>query len=248
MKRIKSFLSVLLVLCLFFSGCVVNDTAGRATEPSSAAGQTEAPAETGREETDPTVGTTEQTVPEATSQTEPETTAPHQHDYLAATCIEPKTCASCGEIEGDPLGHDWKDAGCDTPKTCSRCAQTEGVAAGHSWKDATCEDPRKCVSCGKTEGSAAGHSWKAATCTAPKTCSVCKEETGSTAEHTYKSGKCASCGISDPSYSDGPMVWIPTKGGTKYHSRSDCSNMTDPDYVTLSQAVALGFTACKRCH
>jgi len=44
------------------------------------------------------------------------------------------------------------------------------------------------------------------------------------------------------------MVWIPTNGGKKYHSKSSCSNMIDPDYVTLNEAIDLGFTACKRCH
>lgn len=44
------------------------------------------------------------------------------------------------------------------------------------------------------------------------------------------------------------MVWIPTGGGTKYHSRSSCSNMDNPSLVPLSEAIARGFTACKRCH
>lgn len=44
------------------------------------------------------------------------------------------------------------------------------------------------------------------------------------------------------------MVWIPTGGGTKYHSRSSCSGMDDPDLVPLSKAIAKGFTPCKRCH
>lgn len=44
------------------------------------------------------------------------------------------------------------------------------------------------------------------------------------------------------------MVWIPTNGGTKYHSNSSCSSMEDPMYVTLDEAKSLGFTACKRCY
>lgn len=44
------------------------------------------------------------------------------------------------------------------------------------------------------------------------------------------------------------MVWIPTNGGTKYHSKSSCSNMDNPQQVTLSEAQAKGFTACKRCY
>ncbi len=44
------------------------------------------------------------------------------------------------------------------------------------------------------------------------------------------------------------MVWIPTNGGTKYHSRSGCSKMVNPAQVTLSHAQSLGFTACGRCY
>lgn len=44
------------------------------------------------------------------------------------------------------------------------------------------------------------------------------------------------------------MVWIPTGGGTKYHSRSTCSNMSNPSNVPLSTAISRGFTPCKRCH
>ena len=44
------------------------------------------------------------------------------------------------------------------------------------------------------------------------------------------------------------LVWIPTNGGTKYHSKSSCSNMDNPQQVTLSEAQARGFTACKRCY
>ena len=44
------------------------------------------------------------------------------------------------------------------------------------------------------------------------------------------------------------MVWIPTKGGKKYHSKSTCSNMDSPDQVTKSEAVSLGFTACGKCY
>ena len=44
------------------------------------------------------------------------------------------------------------------------------------------------------------------------------------------------------------MVWIPTNGGTKYHSRSSCSNMDNPREVTVSEAQTLGFSPCKKCY
>lgn len=48
------------------------------------------------------------------------------HNWLSATCTEPKTCSLCGETKGSALGHDWKDADYENPKTCSRCGKTEG--------------------------------------------------------------------------------------------------------------------------
>lgn len=44
------------------------------------------------------------------------------------------------------------------------------------------------------------------------------------------------------------MVWIPTNGGTKYHSKASCSQMVNPQQVTLDEAVSMGFTPCKRCY
>ncbi len=95
------------------------------------------------------------------------------------------------------------------------------------------------------------HNYLDATCTSPKVCTDCGETYGEALGHDYVDGKCTVCGQSDPDYESEPaevMVWIPTNGGKKYHSRSNCSNMIDPDYVTLSEAIALGFEACKRCH
>lgn len=121
----------------------------------------------------------------------------------------------------------------------------------HTYVEATCTSPSVCVDCGETEGEALGHDWVDADCTSPKHCKRCGETYGEKTAHSYADGKCSVCGQSDPEYKSQPneiMVWIPTKGGKKYHSRSDCSNMDDPDYVPLSEALALGFEACKRCH
>lgn len=43
------------------------------------------------------------------------------------------------------------------------------------------------------------------------------------------------------------MVWIP-KTGTKYHSRSGCSNMKNPSQVTKEEAVRMGYEPCKKCY
>lgn len=76
-----------------------------------------------------------------------------QHEWVAATCTEPKTCSKCGETEGEPLGHDWVDATCTKPKTCRRCGKTEGAVLAHSWQAATNVSPRRCKMCGLAEGS-----------------------------------------------------------------------------------------------
>lgn len=44
------------------------------------------------------------------------------------------------------------------------------------------------------------------------------------------------------------LVWVPTNGGTKYHSNSGCSSMKEPIQVTVETAVANGYTPCGRCY
>lgn len=52
-----------------------------------------------------------------------------------------------------------------------------------------------------------------------------------------------------PTYPDSSsqMVWIPTNGGHKYHSKSSCSGMINPEYVSIEEAIQRGYTRCKRC-
>ena len=99
-----------------------------------------------------------------------------EHEWTYATCLTAKTCARCGETEGEPLGHSWTDATCTAPKTCAACGVTEGTVLEHSWTDATCEDPKTCTACGGTEGEALGHSfgqWDFGTEDMTRTCTVC---------------------------------------------------------------------------
>ena len=118
----------------------------------------------------------------------------------------------------------------------------------HVFSDATCTQPKTCE-CGETQGVSLEHEWKAATCTKASVCTLCGKTDGKPKEHTYNNGKCTACGVKDPNYtSSEEMVWIPTKGGKKYHKYSSCSNMDGPLHVTISEAVRRGFTACKRCH
>lgn len=43
------------------------------------------------------------------------------------------------------------------------------------------------------------------------------------------------------------MVWIPNSG-SKYHSNPSCSNMKNPQQVTLDYAQSAGYEPCKKCH
>ena len=92
------------------------------------------------------------------------------------------------------------------------------------------------------------HDFGPATCTAPETCTVCGTTSGSAAGHTFSGGSCTFCGMSDPNNSGETMVWIPTRGGTKYHSNNRCSNMIDPEQVTETEAQSRGFAPCKKCY
>ena len=135
----------------------------------------------------------------------------------------------------------------DTSATSEKPVSSETITSHiHKYSNATCTAPKTC-SCGTTTGKANGHNWKAPTCTAPKTCTICGTKTGLTAGHNFADGSCVTCGKSDPAYTNNYMVWIPTNGGTKYHTHSGCSNMENPEQVTKSEAESLGFTPCKRC-
>ena len=47
--------------------------------------------------------------------------------------------------------------------------------------------------------------------------------------------------------SDGRQVWVPTDGGTRFHTRPDCSGMSYARKLSLRNALALGFEPCSRC-
>lgn len=116
----------------------------------------------------------------------------HEHTFIEANCITPKTCAECGETDGEPFGHTWKIATCTTPETCEHCGETQGNALGHTWEAATCIWPETCSKCEMTRGEALGHSWENATCTSPKTCSRCSRTSGNSLGHSWKNATCTS--------------------------------------------------------
>lgn len=75
----------------------------------------------------------------------------HEHSWRSATCDAPKTCAKCGETEGEALGHSLgKDDGdCTTAITCATCdlIMFEGNES-HIGGAATCLSGRICDVCG----------------------------------------------------------------------------------------------------
>ena len=95
------------------------------------------------------------------------------HDWLDATCTVPKTCAKCGQTNGEALGHMWSEATCKSLSSCSSCGKTQGKLADHKWKEATCSEPKTCIVCAKTEGQATEHFWSQATEIRPQICVSC---------------------------------------------------------------------------
>lgn len=50
----------------------------------------------------------------------------------------------------------------------------------------------------------------------------------------------------DPIFSDDGKVWVSHNGG-KYHKNANCSNMKDPDEISLEDALVMGKTRCSKC-
>lgn len=103
----------------------------------------------------------------------------HEHTWVDATCTEPRTCASCGETEGEPSGHKWTGGDCTTPEVCSVCGE-EGQKGEHTWTAATCTEMEHCSVCGKENKASEplGHKWLYPTTTTPWICERCGEQQG----------------------------------------------------------------------
>lgn len=50
-----------------------------------------------------------------------------------------------------------------------------------------------------------------------------------------------------PVAENGPTVWI-SGTGSKYHSNPNCSNMSSPTEISLSDAESRGYEPCKKCY
>ena len=202
MKK-RVVLLLLLSLLLVLGACGDDQTVP--TEPAATHGQTP----TNPYETQPTTVPTEpKTVP---------TQPPHEHTWVDATCTAPKTCSSCGAVEGQPKDHSW-DAGTVTVEpteeaegekrhACTACGATKTVvipALGHTHSyeakvtKPTCTDAgytTHTCRCGDSyvsdEVAAKGHDWKKADCTTPKTCKTYGTTEGAAKGHDWKAADCA---------------------------------------------------------
>ena len=58
-----------------------------------------------------------------------------QHQWTAATCTSPKTCALCQKTEGDPLGHTGGTATCSQKAVCTVCNNEYGDLAAHAFTE-----------------------------------------------------------------------------------------------------------------
>lgn len=70
------------------------------------------------------------------------------HRWEEATCQVPKTCAKCGETEGDVIPHNWEDTNCVSPSPCTMCGTLEGIELTHEWQ---ADGSRLCKRCGLDE-------------------------------------------------------------------------------------------------
>ena len=77
----------------------------------------------------------------------------HEHQWQAATCGAPQTCATCGATQGTLRSHNWQAATCVSPAYCTSCGAVEGEPREHQWAEATYNEARACKVCGKSDGS-----------------------------------------------------------------------------------------------
>lgn len=169
-----------------------------------------------------------------------------KHEWVPATCTEPKTCLICGATEGMPIGHQWKIATCTEPKTCTVCGATLGNANGHQiteWAitvEPTCTSnglkTGVCVTCGEEQAEEIDmidHSfgqWKVET---QPTCTVTGKETA----------VCEMCGISttriipmaDHSFTEWETEVEPTckKAGRSKRVCKDCGKKETEEIARL---------------
>jgi len=96
-----------------------------------------------------------------------------KHEWKEATCTEPKTCAKCGETEGNRLWHDYV-GNCEEYGRCTRCGDTLPTKYSHRYKG-NCEEHGTCIDCGKTSPETLTHIWNGDIHTGAMSCSRCEK-------------------------------------------------------------------------
>ena len=174
------------------------------------------------------------------------------HEWTAATCTAPATCALCGKIKGSALGHFMSSPTCTAPATCiNNCGLTEGEALGHSMGAPECERPATCSRCGTTEGEPLGHDMAAATCISPSSCTRCGRAKGWALGHDMSVATCTSVSTcSRCNITEGTMLEHDMSVAT-CTSVSTCSGCGKTEGTTLphnmSVATCTSISTCSEC-
>lgn len=143
------------------------------------------------------------------------------------TCEGAVFCSKCGYRKEGP-GHNWKDADCENPKTCLTCGKIEGTAKGHDFSGTCAVDPEqptrhiiKCSRSGCTAVKINNHNY-IESCTKNKYCPECGYEAPASAlGHNYEIDE----------YSSANHVWMCTRCYNKYTEahdlqKADCTRNT----------------------
>lgn len=68
-----------------------------------------------------------------------------------------------------------------------------------------------------------------------------------TGESSGPSSETTTTPNTEPVQPSNEMVWV-SKTGSKYHSKSSCSNMKNPSQITKEEAIRRGLEPCSKCH
>ena len=71
-----------------------------------------------------------------------------RHDWIEASCTQPKTCTKCGASEGEAVAHEFSEPSCEQAATCAGCGLSEGEPLEHNFTGATYWDKGICTMCG----------------------------------------------------------------------------------------------------
>ncbi len=92
------------------------------------------------------------------------------HQWIDATCTQPKTCELCHATEGEALGHQGESTDCTKPAVCNICGASFGETAEHDWVGGSCTEARHCSKCDAVDTEVLGHLYGEWTAEIPATC------------------------------------------------------------------------------